>query len=228
MNTKFLMIQGTGSQVGKSFIVAGLCRLLKKRGVNVAPFKSQNMSLNSYATEEGHEIGRAQAIQAAAAGVKPSSLMNPILLKPASGGQFQVVVLGQAIGNMDPKTYFEKKDSMMQVVRSALDQLRNEFDMIIIEGAGSPAEINLAEQDIVNMAVARETGSPVVIVADIDRGGAFASICGTIDLLAPDDRDRVRGFIINKFQGKLDLLKPGLDFLENKTGMPVFGVVIPT
>ncbi len=225
MNTRFLMIQGTGSQVGKSFIVAGLCRLLKKRGVNVAPFKSQNMSLNSYATEEGHEIGRAQAIQAAAAGVKPSSLMNPILLKPSSRGQFQVVVLGRAIGNMDPKTYFEEKDSMMQVVRSTLDKLRNEFDFIVIEGAGSPAEINLVEQDIVNMAVARETGSPVVIVADIDRGGAFASICGTLDLLAPDDRARVTGFIINKFQGKTDLLKPGLDFLENKTGLPVFGVV---
>ncbi|HEB12461.1 MAG TPA: cobyric acid synthase [Actinobacteria bacterium] len=225
MNTKFLMIQGTGSQVGKSFIVAGLCRLLKKSGVNVVPFKSQNMALNSYATEEGHEMGRAQAMQAMAAGVKPSSTMNPILLKPASGGQFQVVVLGQSIGNMDPKLYSEKKDSMMRVVRSSLDKLKNEFDLIIIEGAGSPAEINLAEQDIVNMAIARETGSPVVIVADIDRGGAFASICGTLDLLALGDRGRVKGFIINKFRGDTDLLKPGLDFLENKTGLPVFGVV---
>ncbi len=225
MKTKFLMIQGTGSQVGKSFIVAGLCRLLKKRGFNVAPFKSQNMALNSYATDEGHEIGRAQAIQAAAAGIKPSSQMNPILIKPGSNGQFQVVALGQSIGNMDPKTYVDKKNSMMQIVRGALEKLTNEFDVIIIEGAGSPAEINLAEQDIVNMAIARETDSPVVIVADIDRGGAFASICGTLDLLEPDDRRRVKGFIINKFRGETDLLKPGLDFLEKKTGRPVFGVV---
>jgi adenosylcobyric acid synthase len=220
-----LMIQGTGSHVGKSFIVAGLCRLLKNRGLSVAPFKSQNMALNSFATIEGLEMGRAQAVQAAAAGIEPSVSMNPILLKPTSDRRAQVIVRGKALASMDARTYHERKKEMLAVVVEALADLGERYDVLMIEGAGSPAEINLADQDIANMAVARAAHAPVVLVADIDRGGAFAALCGTLDLLPAADRARVRGFIINKFRGDKSLLQPGLDFLEAKTGRPVLGVV---
>jgi adenosylcobyric acid synthase len=220
-----LMIQGTGSHVGKSFIVAGLCRVFKNKGISVAPFKSQNMALNSFATVDGLEMGRAQAVQAAAAGIEPSVSMNPILLKPTSDRRAQVIVRGKPLASMNARTYHERKKDMLAVVVESLGELDELYEALIIEGAGSPAEINLADQDIANMAVARLANAPVVLVADIDRGGAFASLCGTLDLLPPDDRDRVRGFIINKFRGDLSLLQPGLDFLEAKTGRPVLGVV---
>lgn len=220
-----LMVQGTGSHVGKSFMVAGLCRLFKNEGLAVAPFKSQNMALNSFATESGLEMGRAQAVQAMAAGIKPQVGMNPILLKPTSDRLAQVIVNGVPVGSMSASEFHARKLSMMETVKDSLRTLRNAYDLVIIEGAGSPAEVNLADRDIANMAVADAAGAPVLLVADIDRGGAFASLCGTLELLAEKHRRRVQGFIINKFRGDIDLLRSGLDFLEQKTGTPVIGVV---
>lgn len=225
MSAKTIMIQGTGSHVGKSFIVAGLCRLFKDEGVSVAPFKSQNMALNSFATEDGLEMGRAQATQAMAAGIKPSVLFNPILLKPTSDRRAQVVVLGKPLADMDARAYHARKTDMLAVAKDALETLRRHYELVIIEGAGSPAEINLADRDIVNMTVARLADAPVILVVDIDKGGAFAAIVGTLELLPPIDRARVAGFIINKFRGDIGLLKPGLDWLEERTGRPVLGVV---
>jgi adenosylcobyric acid synthase len=219
------MVQGTASSVGKSLIVAGLCRMLRQDGYRVAPFKAQNMALNAYVTPDGREIGRAQAAQAEAAGVAPTVEMNPILLKPEGDSRSQVVVLGKSIGSMAAVEYHQKKPEMRHVVLESLARLRRDFEVVVIEGAGSPAEINLRDRDIVNMHVARIAEAPVLLVGDIDRGGVFAAFVGTMDLLEPDDRARVAAFIVNKFRGDLTLLQPGLDFIERRTGVPVLGVV---
>lgn len=225
MTAKTLMIQGTGSHVGKSFLVAGLCRLFKNDGIAVAPYKSQNMALNSFATRDGLEMGRAQATQAQAAGIEPDVLMNPILLKPTSERRAQVIVLGKPVKNMDARAYHQRKKEMLSIARNSLEELCGEYELVVIEGAGSPVEINLVDRDIVNMAIAGLVDAPVVLVADIDKGGAFASIVGTLELLPPADRERVKGFIINKFRGDIELLEPGLRWLEERTGLPVLGVV---
>ena len=218
------MIQGTGSGVGKSFIVAGLCRIFRDSGVRVAPFKSQNMALNSFVTKEGGEIGRAQALQAEAAGVEPSVYMNPILLKASGEAGAQVIILGKVHSTMKAKDYYRFRESAWEAVIGAWERLSSEYDLIVIEGAGSPAEINLMEEEIVNMAVARHTGAPVILVGDIDRGGVFASLYGTVSLL-DGDADRVKAFVINKFRGDIDILTPGNLLIEEKTGVPVIGVL---
>lgn len=220
-----LMVQGTGSHVGKSFLVTALCRILKQDGYSVAPFKAQNMALNSYVTEDGGEIGRAQVVQAEAAGIKPTVDMNPILIKPQSDIGAQVIIQGRVVGNYSAAAYHRYKREAIQLVRDSYNRLSREYDIILIEGAGSPAEINLKKHDIVNMTVAKMAGAPVLIVCDIDRGGVFASLVGTMELLAPRERDRVEGFVINKFRGDINLLKPGLTFIKKKTGVGVLGVV---
>ncbi len=219
------MIQGTGSGVGKSAIVAGLCRLFSREGLRVAPFKAQNMALNSYVTADGGEIGRAQAVQAFAAGVEPTVDMNPILLKPTADTTAQVILHGRPLGNHSAISYREMKLDMKSAVARSLERLFSEYELIVIEGAGSPAEINLKECDIVNMAIAEMAGARVFIVGDIDKGGVFASLIGTFELLTRRERELVDGFIINKFRGDASLLEPGLRFLEERTGIPVIGVV---
>jgi adenosylcobyric acid synthase len=219
------MIQGTMSGAGKSLLCAALCRIFRQDGWRVAPFKSQNMALNSYVTADGLEMGRAQVVQAEAAGIAPDVRMNPVLLKPSSDAGSQVVVMGKARGHMRAAEYFRYKKSLIPEILAAYESLAAEHDLIVIEGAGSPAEINLRQHDIVNMGLAELLDAPVLLVGDIDRGGVFAQLYGTVELLAPSERRRVRGLIINKFRGDAEILRPGLAQLETLTGIPVFGVV---
>jgi adenosylcobyric acid synthase len=225
MPAKTLMIQGTASSVGKSVIVAGLCHIFQQDGFRVAPFKAQNMALNSFATKEGGEIGRAQAVQAEAAGIEPSVHMNPVLLKPEAEASSQVIVLGKVAKNMEASQYYEHTPYLLKIIEDSLNKLRSTYDIVVIEGAGSPAEVNLREKEIANMRIAKMANAPVLLVGDIDRGGVFASLVGTLELLTKQERDIIKGFIINKFRGDLKLLKPGLDILEKHTGKPVLGVI---
>jgi len=218
------MIQGTMSGAGKSMIAAGLCRIFREDGYRTAPFKSQNMALNSFITDEGLEMGRAQVMQAEAAGIAPKACMNPILLKPTNDTGSQVIVMGKVLGNMDAREYFQYKKKLFPVVRNAYDSLASMYDIIVIEGAGSPAEINLHSEDIVNMGMAEMADAPVLLAGDIDRGGVFAQLYGTVSLLTPSERDRVKGLIINKFRGDRSILDPGVAMLEEKCGIPVLGV----
>lgn len=220
-----LAILGTGSDVGKSLIVAGICRLLSRRGVRVAPFKAQNMALNSFVTLEGGEIGRAQALQAQACGIEPTVDMNPILLKPESDSRSQVVVRGKVYEALDALAYYERKETLFGIVRDCYARLAREYECLVVEGAGSAAEINLRDRDMVNWPVVELADASVLLVADIDRGGVFAQIIGTLDLLAPHERRRVRGVIVNKFRGDRRLFEDGVRMLEARTGLPVLGVV---
>ena len=222
---KAIMIQGTMSNVGKSLLTAGLCRIFRQDGYRVAPFKSQNMALNSFVTEDGLEIGRAQAMQCEAAGIPPSVWVNPVLLKPTSEKGSQVIVLGKSIGPMDAASYFSYKKQLIPTIRQAYDILAEEYDILVLEGAGSPAEINLKQGDIVNMGMAQMAKAPVLLVGDIDRGGVFASLAGTLSLLDESERPLVKGTIINRFRGDPALLRPGLHMLEDLTRIPVLGVV---
>jgi adenosylcobyric acid synthase len=220
-----LLVAGTASDAGKSVVVAGLCRHLARRGVRVAPFKAQNMALNSAVTPDGAEIGRAQVVQAAAAGVTPEAAMNPVLLKPTGERRSQVVVLGHPLTDVDARSYRRLKAELRQVVLDSLDSLRRRFDVVVCEGAGSPAEINLRAGDLVNMGLARAARLPVVLVGDIDRGGVFASLFGTLALLDREDQALLAGFLVNKFRGDRAVLAPGLGQLERLTGRPVLGVL---
>ena len=222
---KAIMIQGTMSNAGKSFLAAGLCRLFQRDGFRVAPFKSQNMALNSYVTADGCEIGRAQAVQAEACGLLPDVRMNPILLKPVTDMGSQVILMGKSAGIMKADEYYRKKKEYIPLIRDAYESLAAENDIIVIEGAGSPVELNLKENDIVNMGMAEIADSPVILVGDIDRGGVFAQLYGTCALLEPREKERIVGLIINKFRGDLGLLTGGLATLEQLTGKPVLGVV---
>jgi len=222
---KSIMIQGTTSNAGKSLFTAALCRIFKQDGYTVAPFKSQNMALNSYITKEGLEMGRAQVVQAEAAGIPPSVMMNPILLKPTSDCGSQVIVNGEVLGAMTATEYFKYKHKLIPDIMKAYNYLDENFDIIVIEGAGSPAEINLKSEDIVNMGMAKMAKSPVLLVGDIDRGGVFASIYGTIMLLTDEERGMMKGTIINKFRGSVEILQSGLDMIEELTNVPVVGVV---
>jgi adenosylcobyric acid synthase len=220
-----LLVAGTGSDAGKSVLVAGLCRWLARQGVKVAPFKAQNMSLNSFVTMDGAEIGRAQAMQAAAAGIEPAADMNPVLLKPGSDRRSQVVVLGHPEAEADAVGYRAHAPRLRQVALDSLNRLRDAYDVVICEGAGSPAEINLRETDVANMGLARAAGLPVIVTGDIDRGGVFAAMYGTLALLAPEDQALISGFVINKFRGAPELLDSGLTMLRQLTGRPVLGVL---
>lgn len=222
---KVIMIQGTMSGAGKSLLVAGLCRVMKRDGYRVAPFKSQNMALNSFITREGLEMGRAQAMQAEAAGIAPLACMNPVLLKPTDHTGSQVIVNGQVLGNMGAREYFAYKKNLLPDIKRAFQKLEGLADIIVVEGAGSPAEINLREHDIVNMGLAEVLDAPVLLAGDIDRGGVFAQLLGTLMLLTEAERSRVKGLIINKFRGDKSLLDSGIGILEEKGGIPVAGVV---
>ncbi|GAA6135915.1 cobyric acid synthase [Oceaniserpentilla sp. 4NH20-0058] len=219
------MVQGTTSDAGKSILVAAICRILANHGYKVAPFKPQNMALNSAVTADGGEIGRAQAVQAMACGIKPTTDMNPVLLKPNSDTGAQVIVHGKAVANMDAMYYHNHKPELLNAVLKSHQRLVKEYNFVIVEGAGSPAEINLRDRDIANMGFAEAADCPVIIVADIDRGGVFAHLTGTLDCLSESEQKRVKGFVINRFRGDIALLKPGLDWLEEKTGKPVLGVI---
>lgn len=223
--SKRIMIQGTGSSVGKSIITAGLCRIFYKAGYDTAPFKSQNMALNSYITADGGEMGRAQVVQAEACGKAPDVRMNPILLKPTTDRKAQVILNGKVHDQMDAVTYHAYKGQLKDAVQSTFNDLVADHDVVVIEGAGSPAEINLRENDLVNMGMAEMADSPVLLVGDIDKGGVFASLYGTVMLLTEEERSRVKGFIVNKFRGDVEILKPGLKMIEDLTGIPVLGVV---
>ena len=221
---KTIMIQGTMSNAGKSLICAGLCRIFRQDGYKVAPFKSQNMALNSFITEEGLEMGRAQVVQAEAAGIAPQVQMNPILLKPTNDMGSQVIVNGEVQKNMSAREYFAYKKQLIPDIKKAFRQLDEAYDIIVIEGAGSPAEINLKEDDIVNMGMAKMAKAPVLLVGDIDRGGVFAQLLGTLMLLDEDEKEMVKGLIINKFRGDKTILDPGIDMLAERGGIPVVGV----
>lgn len=225
MTSGSLLILGTSSGAGKSTVVTGLCRWLSRQGVSVAPFKAQNMSLNSYVTKDRGEMGRAQVIQAQAAGVEPDVLMNPVLLKPGTDSTSQMIVLGHPVGDLDAATGWHDKQDLLDVVVEAHAELRRRFDVVICEGAGSPAEINLRRSDIANLGFARAANVPAVLVGDIDRGGMFASMVGTLAVLEPEDQRLVRGFVVNKFRGSKELLQPGIDQLSGLTGRPTFGVL---
>ena len=220
-----IMVQGTMSGAGKSLLCAALCRIFAQDGYRVAPFKSQNMALNSFVTRDGLEMGRAQVVQAQAAGVEPDVRMNPILLKPSSDTGSQVIVGGEVRGQMSAAAYFRMKRQLIPEILAAFDSLSEEADIVVIEGAGSPAEINLKADDIVNMGLAKLVDAPVLLAGDIDRGGVFAQLYGTVALLEPEERARIAGLVINKFRGDVDILRPGLAMLEEKTGLPVLGVV---
>ncbi len=222
---KTLMIQGTASDAGKSTVVAGLCRLLFRKGIRVVPFKPQNMALNSAVTADGGEIGRAQAVQAQAAGLEPHTDMNPVLLKPSSDMGAQVIIHGKALAQMQAQVYHHYKRTAMAAVLDSHTRLCRQYQCVLVEGAGSPAEINLREGDIANMGFAEAVNCPVILVADIDKGGVFAQIVGTLALLSESEQARVKGFIINRFRGDVTLLQPGLDWLERHTGKPVLGVL---
>ena len=222
---KCIMVQGTMSGAGKSLLCTALCRIFAQDGYKVAPFKSQNMALNSFVTRAGLEMGRAQVVQAQAAGVEPDVRMNPILLKPSSDVGSQVIVNGEVRGDMPARTYFRQKKALIPEILRAYESLAQEYDILVIEGAGSPAEINLKADDIVNMGLAKLVDAPVLLVGDIDRGGVFAQLYGTVALLEADERARICGLIINKFRGDVEILRPGLAMLEEKTHLPVLGVV---
>lgn len=222
---KNIMIQGTMSNAGKSLLAAGLCRIFRQDGYRVAPFKSQNMALNSFITKAGGEMGRAQVVQAEAAGIAPDTRMNPILLKPTTDVGSQIIVNGRAIGNMNAMEYYRRKREFIPEVMKAYDSLAEEYDIIVIEGAGSPAEINLKDEDIVNMGMAEMVDAPVLLAGDIDRGGVFAQLYGTVKLLPEREQARIKGLVINKFRGDKEILRPGLKSLEDLCGIPVVGVV---
>ncbi len=225
MEHKNIMVLGTASNVGKSLITAGLCRVFKQDGYSVCPFKSQNMALNSYITKDGKEMGRAQVVQAEASGIEPMVYMNPILLKPTTDKKSQVIVNGKVLENMNAKDYFKFKDRLKPEILKAYGYIKENYDISVLEGAGSPAEINLKHDDIVNTGMAEMADAPVILVGDIDRGGVFASVYGTIALLDESERKRVKGIVINKFRGDLNILKPGIKMLEELVGIPVLGVV---
>ncbi|GAB6100485.1 cobyric acid synthase [Halanaerocella petrolearia] len=224
--TKGIMVQGTASNVGKSILVTGLCRMLAQDGYQVAPFKAWNMALNSYVTPSGGEIGRAQAVQADATGINATVKMQPLLVKPKGKGQSQVIVKGKPYGDFGlERKSREYINWALEVIDDSLQELAREYEVVVLEGAGSPAEINIKDQDLANMKVAKLNQTPVLLVADIDRGGALASVVGTLKLLEPAERELVQGIILNKFRGDFDLLKPGIEILEEKTGKPVVGVI---
>lgn len=225
MTSGALLVAGTTSDAGKSVLVAGLCRMLARRGVSVAPFKAQNMSNNSVVTLDGGEIGRAQALQASACGLEPSVRFNPVLLKPGSDRTSQLVVRGQAVGTVTAGNYIQHRQQLRAVVADELASLRAEYDVVICEGAGSPAEINLRATDLANMGLARAADLPVIVVGDIDRGGVLAHLFGTLAVLEPEDQALIAGFVVNKFRGDVGLLEPGLDQLRTLTGRPTFGVI---
>ena len=225
MTAKVLMIQGSSSSAGKSLLVTALCRIYARRGIKVAPFKAQNMSNNAAVCADGSEIGRAQALQAAACGILPTADMNPVLIKPEADSRSQVIVMGRPWQTLEARNYYEKKKILWEYVTQSLDRLREAHELVIIEGAGSPVELNLKPGDIVNMAVARYANAPVLLVGDIDRGGIFAQLLGTLWLLDPEERDLLRGFIVNKFRGDLSLFQDGIQIIEDKGGIPVLGVV---
>lgn len=222
---KSIMVQGTASNAGKSILAAALCRILHQDGYTVAPFKSQNMALNSFITREGLEMGRAQVTQAEAAGVEPSVLMNPVLLKPTGDAGSQVIVNGEVWANLTAGEYYKRKETLRPLIQRSYDALAEQYDAVVLEGAGSPAEINLKKDDFVNMGMAAMADAPVLLVGDIDRGGVFASLYGTMMLLEEEERRRVKGIIINKFRGDVNLLRPGLTQLEELCGVPILGVV---
>ena len=222
---KNIMIQGTMSNAGKSLLCAGLCRILRQDGYRVAPFKSQNMALNSFITKDGGEMGRAQVVQAEASGIEPDVRMNPILLKPTTDVGSQVIIAGQVQGNMRAMEYYRRKREYIPAILEAYNSLASEYDIIVIEGAGSPAEINLKQEDIVNMGLAKLVDAPVLLVGDIDRGGVFAQLYGTVALLEEDEQKRIKGTVVNKFRGDRSILEPGIRILEELCGVPVAGVI---